>query len=119
VGLHRIMRDLALASARRSESDLRDHLFAVSAHLADPSTRLIGKLVIRAGGRERFERGPQSERAPRVRETARLNLASTSLGASAVALVGMRMRWLIRPSSQKPLKHRLRAAHGTRELNVK
>lgn len=117
MGLHRIMRDLALASARRSESNLRDHLFAVSAHLADPSTRLIGKLVIRAGGRERFERGPPNPSGrPRVRETARLNLASMR---APWRWWGCACAWLIRPSPQKPLEHRLHAAHSTRELYVK
>jgi SAM-dependent methyltransferase len=45
------MYDLVLASARISHSELRDHMSALSAHLADPSTTLIDKLVVQAWGR--------------------------------------------------------------------
>jgi precorrin-6B methylase 2 len=49
------MRDGVLASARLSQSELRDHMAALSDHLADPSTTLIDKLVIQAWGRKRSE----------------------------------------------------------------
>jgi len=46
------MRDLVLASARISESELQGHVSALSAHLADPRTTLIDKLVIQAWGQK-------------------------------------------------------------------
>jgi hypothetical protein len=44
------MRDLVLASGRMAERELRDHTSALSAHLADPRTTLIDKLVVQAWG---------------------------------------------------------------------
>jgi SAM-dependent methyltransferase len=46
------MRDLVLASARISKSELQDHMAALSAHLADPRTTLIDKLVVQAWGQK-------------------------------------------------------------------
>jgi SAM-dependent methyltransferase len=44
------MRHLILASGRIRESELRDHMSALSAHLSDPRTTLIDKLVVQAWG---------------------------------------------------------------------
>jgi SAM-dependent methyltransferase len=44
------MRDLILASGQIAEHDLRSHMSALSAHLADPRTTLIDKLVVQAWG---------------------------------------------------------------------
>jgi SAM-dependent methyltransferase len=46
------MRDLVLASTRLSQSELRDHMAALSDHLADPRTTLIDKLVVQAWGQK-------------------------------------------------------------------
>jgi len=46
------MRDLVLASARISKSEWQDHMAALSAHLADPRTTLIDKLVIQDWGQK-------------------------------------------------------------------
>jgi hypothetical protein len=46
------MRDLVLASTRLSQSELRDHMAALSDHLADPGTTLIDKLVVQAWGQK-------------------------------------------------------------------
>jgi hypothetical protein len=44
------MREPVLASGQMTESDLRHHTSALSDHLADPRTTLIGKLVVQAWG---------------------------------------------------------------------
>lgn len=44
------MRDQILASGRTSEALLREHMDALSAHLCDPATTLIDKLLIQAWG---------------------------------------------------------------------
>src|SRR5262249_45520643 len=44
------MRDLVLDSGRLKEAELRDHMAALSEHLADPETTLIDKLIVQAWG---------------------------------------------------------------------
>jgi len=44
------MRETILASARITETELHDHMVALSAHLADPGTTLIDKLIVQAWG---------------------------------------------------------------------
>jgi ubiquinone/menaquinone biosynthesis C-methylase UbiE len=46
------MRDAILASGRMTETELREHMTALSAHLADPATTLIDKLIVQAWGRK-------------------------------------------------------------------
>ena len=46
------MREAILASGRISETELRDHMAALSAHLADPGTTLIDKLIVQAWGQK-------------------------------------------------------------------
>ena len=44
------MQDVVLASGRINETDLRQHMKALSEHLADPETTLIDKLMVQAWG---------------------------------------------------------------------
>jgi ubiquinone/menaquinone biosynthesis C-methylase UbiE len=44
------MHDLVLDSRRLKEAELRDHMAALSEHLADPETTLIDKLIVQAWG---------------------------------------------------------------------
>jgi ubiquinone/menaquinone biosynthesis C-methylase UbiE len=44
------MYDLMLSSGRLKDAELRDHMAAVSKHLADPGTTLIDKLIVQAWG---------------------------------------------------------------------
>jgi SAM-dependent methyltransferase len=44
------MHDRVLDSGRLTEAELRDHMAALSQHLADPGTTLIDKLVVQAWG---------------------------------------------------------------------
>ena len=46
------MRETILASGRITQTELRDHMTALSAHLADPATTLIDKLIVQAWGRK-------------------------------------------------------------------
>ena len=46
------MRDLVLASGQLKETELQEHIAALSAHLADPETTLIDKLIVQAWGRK-------------------------------------------------------------------
>jgi ubiquinone/menaquinone biosynthesis C-methylase UbiE len=46
------MRELVLASAQLNETELREHIAALSAHLADPETTLIDKLIVQAWGQK-------------------------------------------------------------------
>jgi hypothetical protein len=46
------MRDLILDSELIKESELRDHMTALSEHLADPGTTLIDKLIVQAWGQK-------------------------------------------------------------------
>jgi SAM-dependent methyltransferase len=46
------MQDQILASGRATKMELRQHMAAVSEHLADPGTTLIDKLVLQAWGRK-------------------------------------------------------------------
>jgi len=46
------MREAIFASGRITETELRDHMAALSAHLADPGTTLIDKLIVQAWGRK-------------------------------------------------------------------
>jgi len=42
--------DLVLDSGRLKKAELRDHMAALSEHLADPETTLIDKLIVQAWG---------------------------------------------------------------------
>src|SRR5262249_59936372 len=44
------MRDVLLGSGRLKEAELREHIAALSEHLADPATTLIDKLLVQAWG---------------------------------------------------------------------
>lgn len=44
------MHDLVLGSGRLKKMELRDHIAALSEHLADPGTTLIDKLIVQAWG---------------------------------------------------------------------
>lgn len=46
------MRDLVVRSGRITETELGNHMVALSAHLADPGTTLIDKLIVQAWGRK-------------------------------------------------------------------
>jgi len=46
------MQDLVVASGRITKAELRNHMVALSAHLADPGTTLIDKLIVQAWGRK-------------------------------------------------------------------
>jgi ubiquinone/menaquinone biosynthesis C-methylase UbiE len=46
------MRELVLASGQMNETELREHIAALSTHLADPETTLIDKLIVQAWGRK-------------------------------------------------------------------
>jgi len=46
------MRDLVLASGQLKETELQEHIAALSAHLADPETTLIDKLIVQAWGQK-------------------------------------------------------------------
>jgi ubiquinone/menaquinone biosynthesis C-methylase UbiE len=44
------MHDLVLGSGRLKKAELRDHMAALSEHLADPGTTVIDKLIVQAWG---------------------------------------------------------------------
>jgi SAM-dependent methyltransferase len=46
------MRDLVLASGRIGDTELRGHMSALSAHLSDPGTTLIDKLIVQVWGQK-------------------------------------------------------------------
>ena len=46
------MRDLVVRSGRIIETELEKHVAAFSAHLADPRTTLIDKLIVQAWGQK-------------------------------------------------------------------
>jgi SAM-dependent methyltransferase len=46
------MHDLVLGSGRLKKAELRDHMTALSEHLADPGTTLIDKLIVQAWGQK-------------------------------------------------------------------
>ena len=46
------MSDLVLASGQLKETELHEHIAALSAHLADPETTLIDKLIVQAWGQK-------------------------------------------------------------------
>jgi SAM-dependent methyltransferase len=47
------MHDRVLDSGRLNKAELRDHMTALSRHLADPGTTLIDKLIVQAWGQKR------------------------------------------------------------------
>jgi hypothetical protein len=69
------MRDLVLASGRIAESEFRDHASALSAHLADPQTTIVDKLVVQAWGQT-----PPSHLRPTPKSESQLKCAKADWG---------------------------------------